>query len=156
MHNLVNATRNLLNGTDYFILRQIFLQHLLISCLCVFYWGVIFLLLDLFMMHVAIIYVGVLPPTNVRATVLSSRSIQITWIPSTSENVTGYLMSYTTTTPFTSRENVTVNGGSTTSHTLTNLEEGTHYTITVQSTTRDNRVSANSNEVTIMTYTASK
>ena len=108
------------------------------------------------MMHVAIIYVGVLPPTNVRATVLSSHSIQITWIASISDNVTGYLISYTTTTPFTSHENVTVIGGSTTSHTLTNLEEGTNYTITVQSITRDNRVSANSNEMTTMTYTASK
>ena len=87
---------------------------------------------------------------------LSSQSIEITWIKSESANVTGYIITYTTTTPFISHENVTVNGASTTSRTLTDLEEGTLYTITVQSTTRDNRVSSNSNEVTIMTYTASK
>ena len=117
------------------------------------------LFLHFLMIHticVAIIYVGVLPPTNVRATVLSSHSIRITWLRSTSDNVTSYLITYSTTDPFTSRENVTVNGGSTTSRTLTKLEEGTLYTITVQANTRDNRMSANSNEETITTYTASK
>ena len=87
---------------------------------------------------------------------LSSQSIEITWIISESASVIAYIITYTTITPFTSHENVTVNGASTTSRTLTSLEEGTNYTITVQSITRDNRMSTNSNEVTIMTYTASK
>ena len=100
----------------------------------------------------SIIYVDVRSPTNVTATVLTSRSIHITWIKSTSNDVMGYLITYSTTTPFTSRENVTVNGGDTMSHTLESLEEGTLYTITVQATTSDNRRSANSNEVSVTTY----
>ena len=47
-------------------------------------------------------------------------------------------------------------GGSTTSDTLTNLEEDTLYTITVQSTTSYKRMSANSNEVSVRTYTDGK
>ena len=107
-----------------------------------------------------IIYVGpdVLPPTNVRATVVTSRSIQITWEPSLSSDVTGYLISYATTASYTSGGNVTVNDSSTTNGTLklTNLEEHTHYTITVQATTSDNRMSTNSNEVSVRTYTDGK
>ena len=96
------------------------------------------------------------PPTNVRVVVLTSRSIQITWEPSTSSDVTGYLISYTTTALYASGGSVTVDGGSTTSGTLTNLEEDTLYTITVQATTSDNRMSANSNEVSVRTYTNGK
>ena len=101
-------------------------------------------------------FVDVLPPTNVRATVVTSRSIQITWESSSSSDVTGYLLSYTTTASYTSGGNVRVDGGSTTSGTLTNLEEDTLYTITVQATTNDNRMSANSNEVYVRTYTDGK
>ena len=100
--------------------------------------------------------VDVLPPTNVTAIVATSRSIQITWEPSSSPNITGYLILYTTTASYASGGNVTVNGGSTTSGTLTNLEEDTLYTITVQATTSDNRMSANSNEVSVRTYTDGK
>ena len=96
---------------------------------------------------------GVLPPTNVRTTVLSSRSIQITWEPSPSSDVTSYLISYITTASYASGGSV---DGSTTNHTLTNLEEDTLYTITVQATTSDNRMSANSNEVSVRTYTDGK
>ena len=99
---------------------------------------------------------GISVPTNIRATVVTSRSIQIAWEPSSSPNVTSYLISYTTTASYTSGGSVTVNGGSTTSGTLTNLEEDTLYTITVQATTSDNRMSANSNEVSVRTYTDSK
>ena len=110
-------------------------------------------------MHMVCCYqlcIGVLSPTNVSATVLSSRSIQITWSPSKSDSVTSYLITYSTTDRFTSSKNVTVNDGSTTSHTLIDLEEGTFYTVTVQAIDSDNGMSANSNEVTIMTFTASK
>ena len=101
--------------------------------------------------------IDVLPPTNVRATVVTSRSIQITWEPSSSsDDVTGYLISYTTTASYTSGGSVTVNGGSTTSYALTNLEEYTFYTITIQATTSDNRMSANSNKVSVRTYTDGK
>ena len=97
-----------------------------------------------------------LPPTDVRATVVSSRSIQITWEPSTSDDVTGYLISYATTASYANDGSMTVDGGSTTSNTLNNLEEHTLYTITVQATTSDNRMSANSNEVSVRTYTDGK
>ena len=53
-------------------------------------------------------------------------------------------------------ENVTVDGGSTTSQVLTNLEEDTLYTITVQSIDSYNRMSANSNEVSVRTYSDGK
>ena len=106
--------------------------------------------------NAVIIYVDVLPPTNVRATVVTSRNIQITWEPFSSDDVTGYLISYTTTASYASSGRVAVNGGSTTSYTLTNLEEDTLYTITVQATTSDNRMSANSNEVSVRTYTDGK
>ena len=108
------------------------------------------------MMHT--IYVDVLSPTNLIATVLTSRSIFISWELSSSSNinVTGYLISYTPTASYTSGGNVTVDGGSTTSHALTNLEEDTLYTITVQSIDSYNRMSTNSNEVSVRTYSDGK
>ena len=96
------------------------------------------------------------PPTNVRATVLTPRSVEVTWTISSSPDVTGYLISYTTDASYTNGGSVMVIGGSTTSHTLSNLEEGTFYTITVQATTDDNRVSANSDPVSVTTYTDGK
>ena len=51
---------------------------------------------------------------------------------------------------------MTVNGGSTITYTFTDLEEDTPYTITVQATTSDNRISVNSNEVLVRTYTDGK
>ena len=100
--------------------------------------------------------VDVLPPTNVRATVVTSHSIHITWEPSSSSDITSYLISYTTNASYTSGGSMTVNDGSTTSDTLTNLEEDTLYTITVQATTSDNRMSANSNKVSVTTHTDGK
>ena len=87
---------------------------------------------------------------------ITSRSVEVTWNLSSSSGVTGYLISYATTASYISGGNVIVNGGSTTSDTLTNLEEDTLYTITVQATTSDNRTTANSNEVSVRTYTDGK
>ena len=109
-----------------------------------------------YIQYVAIIYVDLLPPTDVSAIVLSSHRIQITWLSSTSDNITGYLISYTTTASYTGGGNLTVDGGRATIGTLNNLEEGTLYTITVEATTGDNRMSANSNEVSVRTYTDGK
>ena len=107
--------------------------------------------------NVAIIYVGVLPPTNVRAIIVTSRSIQISWEPSSSPNVTGYLITYTTTASYINSnersKSTTVN---TTSGTLTDLEEDTLYTINAQAATSDNRMSVNSNKVSVRTYTDGK
>jgi len=98
------------------------------------------------------------PPTNVEVTVLTPRSVKVTWNPpssSSSSNVIGYLISYTTTASYTMNGRMTVNGGSTTSYTLTSLEENTLYTITVQAIGNGTR-SPNSNEVSVRTYTAGK
>ena len=105
---------------------------------------------------IAIICVGVLPPTMIMAMVLGPRTVEVTWMASPSSNVTGYYISYTTTASYGDNGSVIANGSSTISRTLTNLEEGTLYTITVQSTTSDNRVSANSSKVSVRTYTDSK
>ena len=95
------------------------------------------------------------PPTNVRATVLTPRSVEVTWTVFSSPDVTGYLISYTTTAEYTSGGSVAVNG-SITSHTLNNLEESTLYTITVQTATSNNRMSVNSAPVSVTTYTDGK
>ena len=107
-------------------------------------------------MILSFIYVDISVPTDVKATVTTSDRVEVTWQKSLSSGVTGYLISYTTTASYTSGGNETVNGGSTTSGTLTDLEEDTLYTITVQATTSDNRMSANSNEVSVRTYTDGK
>ena len=83
------------------------------------------------------------------------RSVVVSWKPSSSTDVTGYLITYTTNASYTSGRSVTVDGGSTTNYTLTNLEEDTLYTITVQATS-SNRMSANSNKVSVRTYTDGK
>ena len=96
------------------------------------------------------------PPTNVMATVLTPRSVEVSWTASTSSDVTGYLISYTTTASYTSGGSVRVNQGTTTGVTLNNLEEGTTYIITVQATTSDNRTSVNNTAVSVTTYTDGK
>ena len=107
-------------------------------------------------MYLTCICVAISTATDVRAIALTPRSVEVTWKVSLAFDITGYLISYTTTASYTSGGSVTVNGGSTTSSTLTNLEEDTLYTITVQATTSDNRMSANSNEVSVRTYTDGK
>ena len=103
-------------------------------------------------------YVG--PPTDVRATVLTPRSVVVTWTLSSSPDVTGYLISYTTTAEYINISNrsksMMVNDNSVTRGTLMNLEENTLYIITVQTTTNDVRISAQSTAVLVTTYTDGK
>ena len=87
---------------------------------------------------------------------LTPRSVEVTWTVSSSPNVTGYIISYTTTASYTSGGSVRVNQHTTTRDTLNNLEEGTTYTITVQATTSDNRMSVNSNAVSVTTTSVGK
>ena len=94
-------------------------------------------------------------PTNVRATVLTPRSVEVTWTVSSSSDVTGYLISYATIAEYTSGDSVLVSGNSTTRGILMNLEEGTFYTITVRANS-NNGMSANSNAVSVTTYTDGK
>ena len=86
---------------------------------------------------------------------LTPRSVEVTWTLSSSSDVTGYLISYTTTASYTIGGSVMVNGGNNTSLTLRNLEENTIYSITVQSITSDER-SAQSTAVSVTTYTDGK
>ena len=81
-------------------------------------------------------------PTNVRVTVLSHCSVKVTW--DELSDATEYIISY-------DDGNVTVKGGSTTCHILTNLEGNTPYIITVQATASDSRKSALSSKVSIRT-----
>ena len=90
------------------------------------------------------------PPTNVSATVLTPRSVEVTWTASSSSDVTGYIISYTTTAEYTSGGNERVNQ-CTTRITFNNLQENTLYTITVQSIGN-----ANGNAVSVTTYTDGK
>ena len=88
--------------------------------------------------------------------VLGPRTVEVTWMASPTSDVNGYRISYTTTASYGGSGSVIVNGRSITSHTLMNLEEDTLYTITVQATNSDNRMSVNSNEVSVRTYTDGK
>ena len=93
-------------------------------------------------------------PTIIRATVLSHCSVEVTW--DELSDATEYIISYTTTASNINDGNVTVKGGSTTCHTLTNLEGNTPYIITVQATASDSRKSALSSEVSLVTHAAGK
>ena len=105
-------------------------------------------------MTILFIYTAILPPTNVKATVLAPRSVKVTWDRFSSSDVIRYLISYTTTASYTSGGSMSVDG-TTTNHTLNNLEENTFYNITVQ-TTNSNGTSTVSNEVSVTTYTDGK
>ena len=87
---------------------------------------------------------------------LTARSVEVTWdaFPPSS-GVTGYTISYTTTASYTTGGSMPVNDVNATSYTLTNLEEGTTYTITVQATSSSG-MSDNSDEVSVTTNIAGK
>ena len=96
-------------------------------------------------------YIDLPAPTNVRATVLTPYSIEINW--DQLYDVTGYLICYNSNA---SNKRLLVNSGSATSLTVTNLEQNTQYTITVQANSSDNRMSVKSNEVSVTTYADGK
>ena len=95
-------------------------------------------------------------PINVRATVLTSQSIKVTWDAfSASSGVTGYFISYTTNASYTTGGTVNIIDVNTASYILTDLEEDTHYTINVQAVSSTG-MSDNGTEVSLITYTAGK
>ena len=100
-----------------------------------------------------VICLVIVSPTNVNAAVLTPRSVKVTWDQYLFSDVTGYLILYTTNASYTGGGSVTVDGSDNTSYTLANLEEDTLYTITVQATTNDNRISPYSIALTVITYT---
>ena len=89
-------------------------------------------------------------PTNVRATAIAPHSVEVTWDNSSSD-VTGYLISYSSATSDVTSGHMLVDGD-VTCYTLTNLEQDTQYTITVQAVTRDNAMSVQSDKVSVTTY----
>ena len=91
------------------------------------------------------------------ATVITPRSIMITWTPSPSPNVTGYLISYTTDASYISMNDrsQSIPVGNTTTVTINNVEEDTTYTITVQSNSSDG-LSRKSNVETVTTQASGK
>ena len=104
--------------------------------------------------HHFILYIGLPAPTNVKATVLTCNSVEVTW--DQSSGVTGYLISCTSSASYAGNRNVIVHGGDTTSHTLTNLIENTPYDITVQGISSDSRESDYSIELPLTTQKAGK
>ena len=84
-------------------------------------------------------------PTNVIATVLTPRSVRVTWNPYhlSLTNVTSYIIHYITAVSYTDSGNMTVDGINTTSYTLTNLEENIPYTVTVQAVSSSGGISDN-------------
>ena len=97
-------------------------------------------------------YIDLSAPTNVSAKVLTPYSVEVNW--NQISDITGYLISYNSTAS-SYCSSVTVNDSSTTTHILTKLEQNTQYIITVQATS-DNRISANSDKVSVTTYVDGK
>ena len=110
-------------------------------------------------MHQVDFYVAFGPPTNIRVTLISPSSVEVTWDQFSSNIVIGYLISYSTNASYISEtdrmRSAMVTGRSTTSVTLTNLEENTPYTITVRSDSSDG-FSAPSDVVSVTTLSDGK
>ena len=85
---------------------------------------------------------------------LTPNSVEVTW--DQSSYVTGYLLSCNSPASYAGGKNKMVNGGDTTSYTLTDLVENTPYDITVQGIIVDGRKSDSSTEVSILTQKAGK
>ena len=99
-------------------------------------------------------YIGLSAPINVKAIVLTTNNVEVTW--DQSSGATGYTISCTSPASYAGGKNVIVNGGDTTSYILFDLIENTPYDITVQSLTTDSRNSDYSTEVSITTQKAGK
>ena len=100
------------------------------------------------------IYVGSLAPTNVKATVLTPHSAEVTW--DQSSDFIGYFVLCTSTASYAGAKNATLKGSETTCYTLTNLVENTPYDITVQGVSKDGRKSDHGTKVSIITQKAGK
>ena len=96
-------------------------------------------------------YIDLPVPTNVRAIVLTPYIVEVNW--DQLSDVSGYLICFNSNA---SNGRLLVNDGSATSVTLTNLEQNTQYTITVQANSSDNRMSVKSNDVSVATYADGK
>ena len=98
--------------------------------------------------------IGLPAPTNIKATVLTPNSVEVTWVQLS--DVTGYLISCTSTASYAGGKNVIVNGGDNTRYILMELVENTPYDITVQGLTGDDRKGLCSEKVSVKTSTTGK
>ena len=90
-------------------------------------------------------YLELPAPTNVKATALSSNSVEVTW--DQSSGATGYAISYITT----DEQCVTVKRDSSISRTLYDLKDDTDYFITVQGTTDEGKKGVESDKASVKT-----
>ena len=74
-------------------------------------------------------YLDLSAPTNVKATAVASHSVEVTW--DRSIGATDYAISYVATNSD-DRKRVITKNDSSMSHTITDLNDDTHYTITVK------------------------
>ena len=98
-------------------------------------------------------------PIHVTATVLTPRSVQVTWNAIYSSCIIGYLISYFTNASYTTvgSGNIIVDDVNETNYTFTDLEEHTEYTIILHAISDIGIIIGDSsNKVTITTYTDSK
>ena len=95
------------------------------------------------------------PPTNVIIASLTSHSVTITWKPTSSPRVIGYInyyISYATKATYANGGSMRVKG---TKAIITNLEENTEYDITVYAII-SGKMSFKNPKVTIITYSDGK
>ena len=105
--------------------------------------------------EIYLILVGIDPPNNVKITVLAPKIIEVDWDPIISEEVTGYLIIYSTLAPYARGSNITVYGYNISKTMLKNLEENTLYSVTVRSIAQ-NKLSGFSNMVKAITWASGK
>ena len=98
------------------------------------------------------IRIGSLAPTNVKATVLTPNSIEVTW--DQSSDFTGYFVACTSPASYAGAKNAILKGNETTKCTLTNLVENTPYDIVVQGISKDGRKSDHSTKQSVITQKA--
>ena len=96
-------------------------------------------------------YLGLPAPANVKVTALAHNRVEVTW--DQSSGATGYAISYATTATDGDHKRVIMKRQGSMSHILTDLEDDTDYTITVQGTTNGGMCKgAESDQTTVKTH----
>ena len=82
-----------------------------------------------------VLYTGATPPTDLTAVQTGPTSIDVSWTPPTLlGDTTGYIIYYINDN---NTDSVVIDGGSTDEYTLTNLQNGETYTISIVATSSD-------------------
>ena len=98
-----------------------------------------------------LMYIGLVAPNNVKASVLTPNSVEVTW--DQSPDAACYFISCTSPASYAGNKNAV---DSSTSHIFTDLVENTPYVITVQGLTKDGKKSPCSDKVSVKTSTTGK